>query len=161
MNIEIRKPLETDKEAFINLSCELTKFNKRQHAKHYDDLKKVHAIRKEHVSKTFDAMEKRPGLFIRLAFCNGLPTGYVRAFIIDYKLKTACLDELYIKDSLRGKGIGKKLLESVTLWMKEKEIVRMTVSVYKWNEEAIRFYEKEGFESFALSYEKNLTEEEN
>ena len=77
-------------------------------------------------------------------------------FTYDKKLRRGCLDELYLTEEARGKGIGKKLLDAVAQWMAEQRVIRMIVSVYLWNTPTRKFYEEEGFLEYSSSYEKAI-----
>ena len=154
MSIEIRKINENDKEAFVELSLALTKLNQRQHDKHYGDFEEFLEIRKRRVEERFDKINENPSKIIFMAFMDNKPAGYIRAFTYDQKLRRGCLDELYLTEEARGNGIGKKLLDVVTQWMKEQKVIRMIASVYLWNAPARAFYEEAGFQEYSSSFEK-------
>ncbi|TCL62079.1 acetyltransferase (GNAT) family protein [Hydrogenispora ethanolica] len=63
-------------------------------------------------------------------------------------------DELYLNERARGLGIGKRLLDEVLRWMKERGIARVKLHAYSWNRRAQKIYEMCGFEEYAVSYEK-------
>lgn len=154
--IEIRQIKEQDKEAFIALSLALTKFNKRQHDKHYPNFQEILDVRKKRVEEAFAKISKYSSKVIIMAFEDNIAVGYLRSYIHDHKLRVGCLDELFIKNEARGQGIGKKLLDAGTQWMKEKNIVRMITSVYFWNTSARTFYEQEGFKEYSVFCEKAI-----
>ncbi len=156
MDIEIQKINQQDKEAFIELSLTLTKFNKRQHDKYYQNFQEFLEVRKQRVEERFDKINQSPNTIIFMAIINNKPVGYARAFTYDKKLRRGCLDELYLTQEGRGKGIGKKLLDAVMRWMTEQKAVRMIASVYLWNTFARKFYEEEGFLEYSSSYEKEI-----
>ncbi|MEO6346642.1 MAG: GNAT family N-acetyltransferase [Aquaticitalea sp.] len=52
------------------------------------------------------------------------------------------LEDLLITEKMRGKGIGKLLLERLMVEAKEKDFNGMVWQVLDWNEPAIHFYEK-------------------
>lgn len=54
------------------------------------------------------------------------------------------LEDLYVKPDLRGKGIGKALLDKIISIAKERNYGRVEWSVLDWNEPAIDFYKKIG-----------------
>lgn len=56
------------------------------------------------------------------------------------------LEDLYVRPSFRGKGIGKKLLEEVITIAKEKKCKRVEWVVLDWNKSAIDFYKSRGAE---------------
>lgn len=52
------------------------------------------------------------------------------------------LEDLYVKPEMRGKGIGKMLLDKIISIAKERNYGRVEWSVLDWNESAIDFYKK-------------------
>ena len=52
------------------------------------------------------------------------------------------LEDLYVKPEMRGKGIGKALLDKIISIAKERNYGRVEWSVLNWNEPAIEFYKK-------------------
>ncbi len=54
------------------------------------------------------------------------------------------LEDLYVKPEMRGKGIGKMLLDKIISIAKERNYGRVEWSVLDWNESAIDFYKKIG-----------------
>ncbi len=54
------------------------------------------------------------------------------------------LEDLFVRPSVRGKGIGKALLRYLAHLAVERDCGRVEWAVLDWNEPAIRFYEKLG-----------------
>jgi GNAT superfamily N-acetyltransferase len=54
------------------------------------------------------------------------------------------LEDLYVKPEMRGKGIGKALLDRIISTAKQRNYGRVEWSVLDWNESAIDFYLKIG-----------------
>ena len=54
------------------------------------------------------------------------------------------LEDILVTEALRGKGIGKMLIERLIVEAREKGFKRMTWQVLDWNEPAINFYKKFG-----------------
>jgi GNAT superfamily N-acetyltransferase len=54
------------------------------------------------------------------------------------------LEDLYVRESERGHGVGKALLERVMGLARERGAGRLEWSVLDWNANAIAFYEKMG-----------------
>jgi ribosomal protein S18 acetylase RimI-like enzyme len=76
--------------------------------------------------------EEQDGLSGYLLFTRAYDSDYVRAFY---------MVDLYVKDSCRGQGIGKLLMDALTNVARNEHITRLTWSVHKSNGSAIRFYE--------------------
>ena len=54
------------------------------------------------------------------------------------------LEDLYVRPSMRGSGLGTMILKHLAALAVERECGRFEWSVLDWNENAIRFYEKAG-----------------
>jgi|GEM_PF-522737 len=54
------------------------------------------------------------------------------------------IDDLYVKPSERGQGIGSGLLKQLAHYAKERGCCRMEWHAFDWNEKAISFYENLG-----------------
>uniref|UniRef100_A0A672YCR3 Diamine acetyltransferase 2-like n=1 Tax=Sphaeramia orbicularis TaxID=375764 RepID=A0A672YCR3_9TELE len=69
-----------------------------------------------------------------------------------WKGRSVYLEDLYVMPEFRGNGIGKGLLSKVAEVGKEKQCVRLNLSVLDWNTSAREFYAAKGAQ--------NLTESE-
>jgi GNAT superfamily N-acetyltransferase len=61
-----------------------------------------------------------------------------------WKGKYLYLDDLYVKEKIRGSGIGKKLLDAFLSEAKALDANMVKWQVLHWNEPAIKMYEKHG-----------------
>ncbi len=59
-----------------------------------------------------------------------------------WKGQTMYLEDIIVTESMRGKGIGKMLIDRLIQEAKEKGFKRITWQVLDWNEPAINFYKK-------------------
>lgn len=74
---------------------------------------------------------------------DGMIAGYViltYIFSFEYKGKIAFLDELYIKQNTRGKGIGKAALEFIRNKAVEKDLKIIYLEIEPHNEVAKKLY---------------------
>jgi RimJ/RimL family protein N-acetyltransferase len=80
---------------------------------------------------------------------NGEPVGMANLYIQPYKkLAHTCLFSIIIQENMRGKGIGKALIEYLEKYAKEKfKIEILHLEVYEGNP-AKRLYERAGFKEF-------------
>jgi RimJ/RimL family protein N-acetyltransferase len=80
---------------------------------------------------------------------NGEPVGMANLYIQPYKkLAHTCLFSIIVKEDMRGKGVGKALLEYLMKYAKEKfKIEILHLEVYEGNP-AKRLYERVGFKEF-------------
>lgn len=73
----------------------------------------------------------------------------------------AWLEDLFILEQYRGRGLGKASIEKIDELMKEKKVVSMFVDVVPRNINAIKLYKKCGFDHLNLielrkNYDKSL-----
>jgi GNAT superfamily N-acetyltransferase len=59
-----------------------------------------------------------------------------------WKGQVMYLEDILVTESMRGKGIGKMLMDRLIDEAKEKGFKRITWQVLDWNEPAINFYKK-------------------
>ena len=80
---------------------------------------------------------------------NSEPVGMANLYIQPYKkLAHTCLFSIIVKTEMRGKGIGKELIEHLMKYAKEKfKIEILHLEVYEGNP-AQRLYERAGFKQF-------------
>ena len=65
---------------------------------------------------------------------------------LDYKCpKMGEVTELVVSKNVRGKGIGKLLLNNIEEYFKSKNCEYIKIDVFSYNENAIKFYEKDGY----------------
>lgn len=67
-------------------------------------------------------------------------------FYLSWTGKSLYMDDLYVKDNFRGKGIGTNLIEKVISFAKENGCHKLRWQVSDWNKNAINFYKKLGAE---------------
>ena len=135
MSFIIRKGLENDMQSVFNLITELAVFEKEPDAVEItvEDLKKD-GFSKNPKFKIFVAEEENTIIGIAL-FYERYST---------WKGKTIHLEDLIVKQSMRGSGLGTALLDEVVKYGNSMGVKRIGWEVIDWNEPAIKFYEKKG-----------------
>ena len=121
------------------------------------DFKSIHALIREfaefqnsqhRVSISLDLMTKQAYYFNCYIARNERNEiiGYTSYSIIYYSWvgKSIYLDDIYVKPSFRGKGIGTKLFNKIFDEAKRERCNRIRWQVSKWNSSAIGFYKKIG-----------------
>ncbi|MBP5678264.1 MAG: GNAT family N-acetyltransferase [Bacilli bacterium] len=93
----------------------------------------------------------------------GLIIGRIRPYepqdYLDYTCpKTGEVTELIISKHIRGKGLGDKLMKKMERYFQEKGCTYMGIDVFAYNENAIHFYEKEGYHNRMHHVIKKLEE---
>jgi GNAT superfamily N-acetyltransferase len=94
-----------------------------------------------------DGFSESPKFRVLMAEWNDQPAGY--ALFFDYYSSFEgraglFLEDIYVRDQYRGKGIGKLLLARVALIAKEQNGFGVRWQVLDWNTPAIEFYERLG-----------------
>ena len=85
----------------------------------------------------------------------GLIMGAVRKYdeydYLDYKCpKCGVVTELVVSKNVRGKGIGKKLMQVMEEYFKSIGCEYISIEVSAYNKNAIKFYESEGYHTRGL-----------
>ena len=62
--------------------------------------------------------------------------------------KQGHFSDFFVREDLRGKGIGSRILEFAINYFKENGIKKIRLHVYKDNSSAIKLYEKYDFKHF-------------
>ena len=83
-----------------------------------------------------------PSIFYRLAESDGKVIGFVHAATNDDGTKE--LEAIYTSPETFGSGLGQQLMDVANEWIGDKDTA---LKVATYNERAIRFYEKNGFQA--------------
>ncbi len=90
---------------------------------------------------------EHPRVFCSIAEYDGAPAGFVLWF---YTFSTfrgrhgIWIEDLYVRESFRGKAIGAALLASLARRCVDEKLGRLEWAVLDWNETAIAFYQSAG-----------------
>lgn len=71
---------------------------------------------------------------------QGFALFYIR--FSTWKGQRMYLEDLYVRDEMRGKGVGKLLFDRLIEEVKHRNLNGMMWQVLEWNEPAINFYKK-------------------
>jgi len=90
---------------------------------------------------------ERPAAEVILAFVGDEPAGFA-LFFHNYSTflgrRGIYLEDLFVRPTFRGRGIGKRLLREVARLAVERRCGRLEWAVLDWNEPAIAFYRSLG-----------------
>jgi ribosomal protein S18 acetylase RimI-like enzyme len=108
-------------------------------------------------------IESADGLTL-LAKEGAVVVGYLVGGMVepeDYRTvnSIAELENMYVQESMRGKGVGGKLMSQFEDWCKERKVQIIRVVASAANIDAIKFYETHGSKKVSLTLEKNLDQE--
>ncbi len=131
----IRKITESDKTEYLKMANDFY---------HSDAVS--HSIPKENFINAFnEAVKGSPFIELYILDQEGITAGYA-AVAVTYTTegggKTLWLDELYIKEQFRGKGLGKSVIEFLQA---DKSVKRIRLEITPENKRAKALYLSEGF----------------
>ena len=113
-------------------------------------------------SKTMDEIKKCNGKILLYDENNdivGLVIGLINNDIEQtYEFKAprrGRITELIVSKKIRGKGIGKQLLNAMEAYLKSIGCKDILLGVFAYNENAIKFYEKNGYHTRMIDMTKN------
>ncbi|WP_435181605.1 GNAT family N-acetyltransferase [Cellulophaga omnivescoria] len=99
---------------------------------------------------------KDPKTLVAVATLNNTLIGSAYATVKEAKkhLKHntyAYLGFMYVDPQYRGKGINKKIIDFLFIWIKKQHITEVRLDVYSKNTAALQAYEKAGFKKHLLN----------
>jgi GNAT superfamily N-acetyltransferase len=131
--IELRRASQEDIPSILELVNALALFEKAP--------EEVTATIQDYIENGFG---ENPIFFCFLAYYNGELAGFSLWYyrFSTWKGKRFYLEDLYVKDDYRGKGIGQELIEACIEEAKRTKCTGMMWQVLDWNTPAIEFYKK-------------------
>lgn len=135
MSYSIRKAELKDAESIYNLIHELAVFEKEPEAVEVtvDDIQ-------------LDGFGDQPKFEAFVAELNNKVVGMALFYYrySTWKGKTIHLEDLIVKETARGKGIGKSLYNEVLKYAYQQQLKRVEWAVLDWNTTAVDFYKNSG-----------------
>ncbi len=131
--IELRRATQDDIPAILGLVKSLALFEKAP--------EEVTATTQDYLDNGFG---ENPVFFSILAYHQGQLAGFALWYyrFSTWKGKRLYLEDLYVKDEFRGKGIGKQLIDACIDEAKHTKCTGMMWQVLDWNTPAIEFYKQ-------------------
>lgn len=98
-------------------------------------------------------------IFIARDF-NGA-VGYIRGCVkemspVFINPKVGSIDELFVREGVRGTGVGRKLVDHLKLWLISKGAAEIAIHVSCDNQQAKDFWNRMGFETTSLRMIKKI-----
>jgi GNAT superfamily N-acetyltransferase len=156
--MNIRRATEAD----AALICELARAVQEIHVVARPDIFKPLEINAEMLALTRARLSGENDYFY-IAEIDGHAVGYAYAQIIErppnpftYPITSVLVDQISVNPEYRGQGIGAALMEQVYALAREKDVRRISLAVWSFNQDAVRFYEREGFSVYNVRMEKVL-----
>ena len=121
--------------------------------------------REEYFKKTIEEIKKYEGKMFLYKENNqvlGLVVGLINneeTKEYDFQApKRGRVSELVVTKKIRSKGIGKQLLDKITEYFKENNCKDILIAVFAYNEDAIRFYEKNNYHTRMIEMTRKIEE---
>jgi GNAT superfamily N-acetyltransferase len=136
--LNIRSATREDVAVLLSLIRELATYEKKRHKA---------VVTEDDVLR--DGFGTQPKFRALIATWEDEPAGYASFFYFYSTFQGRpglFLEDLFVLDRLRGKGIGKALLVAVAKLAIEEKCFGLRWEVLDWNRPAIKFYEKLGAE---------------
>ncbi|MEI6208546.1 MAG: GNAT family N-acetyltransferase [Desulfuromonadales bacterium] len=148
MHITLREATEHDLPALLLLYAQLGQDDGR-------------VLPLEDARRIFARFRDYPSYRLHVAEMDGKPVGTFALLVMDnlghMGTPSAILEDVVVDESLRGMGIGKKMMEYANLLCRQQGCYKMTFSSNMNREAAHLFYESLGFRrhgySFYIDYE--------
>jgi GNAT superfamily N-acetyltransferase len=133
MNIEIRRARKEDCERILELVKELAVYEKAP--------QEVTVTQKHFIESGFGP---NPVWWAFVAEVDGVIQGFALWYIrfSTWKGQRMYLEDFYVTEEMRGKGLGKLLFDRIITEAKEQKFQGIMWQVLEWNEPAINFYKK-------------------
>ena len=144
MKVEVGKAKKEDFEDYY----ELKKLECAENTKLMGELIEVPPKLKEDFLETISGKEE-----VILFAKNEKVEGYIRFSFFD---NFVYIDDIFVKEELRKKGIASKLIEEIFKIAKEKKLEKVRLGVLINNQNAINLYKKLGFDFRRYEMEKEL-----
>lgn len=135
MEINIRRAQKEDMSAVLELIKELAVFEKEPEAVIIDENDLIH-----------DGFGENPAFHCFVAEADGKIEGMALIYFrySTWKGKTVHLEDLIVRESFRGKGLGSALYTEVIKFALDENVKRTEWVVLNWNTNAADFYRRTG-----------------
>jgi len=158
MEISVRKAAADD----YNALCEL-----------FDEVDSLHRDNLPHLFQKPDGAAREPDYYAGLMKDENVAlfvaesgkklVGFVHAIVRDTPAfpvfiprRYAIVDGIVVKAGFRNRGIGRTLMNQMQEWAIAKGATSIELNVYDFNEAAISFYERLGYQTFSRKMSKAL-----
>ncbi len=158
--IEIRAATPDDEASLLPLFLGLREFSRAGHPPQADDFSAVLTASRAYLH---EVLARGPDCQTQLALEHDRLAGYLVVTVHEPNplsssgaVRSGSIDELFVDDAYRGRGVGNLLLASACDWLIAQHARKVEVGAYAWNRAGIAFYEREGFAPYTVTLSKPL-----
>ena len=156
--MDVRKATEHDSEDILKLKLKL----KNQEIKRDPYLRPINEAKDVYMKYLIRDLKKQGvDRVVLVAVEDGKVIAYIRGtltktlHILNVRLR-GTIDNFYVEEEYRGRGVAQNLIEELIKWFKEKNVDVMTLHTYPLNSGAIALYKKFGFKEYSLNMSRGL-----
>ena len=110
--------------------------------------------------KFFTRRISEPECICLVAELEGKVVGYLAGIVKEVEswrpVKRTELENMFVEEEVRSRGVGKELIKEFLKWSREKGAERAEVCAYASNDKAIGFYQRENFVPYSLVLEADV-----
>ena len=115
------------------------------------------SINNKQIEKEFNGLLNSKDNLILIAEIKGKLIGYLTGtFIKNVWQHSGYIDDVFVEDNYKRKGIATRLIKEFFVHLKDKKIKKCRLGVNLKNKNAIDLYKKVGFEFYSYEMEKSL-----
>ncbi len=159
MKIIIRKAVEADYEPLCRLWDEVDLLHRQRLPAFF---RRPEGAVREWEYFTGLLADEEVGIFV--AEIAGELLGFVHALAVQTReipvlvpRRYAAIDNLVVTEHARRQGIGRFLMKAAEDWARERGLATVELTVYEFNQGAIKLYEKLGYETLFRRMSKSLS----
>lgn len=157
MNIIIREATIADAALLAELNADV----QRHHAEAKPERYKMPVPNNPALIAIYKERLQAEGNFLFIAELDNEPIGYIHCQIRENEdnpftvaFRNLVVNEVSVNKNHRGEGIGQILMDKAEELAGQLEITEISLGVHAFNEEAIRFYKRLGFEVASIRMRK-------
>lgn len=114
----------------------------------------------EHGAQWVSELLADPQALLLVALVDGEVVGHLVGVFEEpsymWTVSRAELVSMYVRENLRGQGVGGSLVDAFAAWAKDRGAARLHVMAYAANERALRLYQARGFAPLSIQLANDL-----
>lgn len=155
--VQIRKAKKEDIEKIITIAKEVQKIIQQYRTPFRKKVREFNQPRVFYLK----AIRAKNSIVLVAETIKGDIAGYVYANIEKtpddlINVPYVSINTIAVKRRYQGFGIGRRLIEHIHKWTREKKIKVIRLSVWEFNKKALKFYKKMGYKTIMRKMEKTL-----